>query len=43
MKITKVQKNPMGDYLIKGYINNDKDYYFTAYCFMSITFSLMES
>ena len=32
MKITKVQKTPMGDYLIKGYINNDKDYDFIAYC-----------
>ena len=38
MKITKVQKNPMGDYLIKGYINNDKDYYFTAYCFYEHNF-----
>ena len=37
MKITKVQKS-MGDYLIKGYINNDKDYYFTAYCFYEHNF-----
>ena len=28
----------MGDYLIKGYINNDKDYYFTAYCFYEHNF-----
>ncbi|MBU5271322.1 DUF1433 domain-containing protein [Staphylococcus caprae] len=31
IKIVKVEKNPMGDYFIKGYINNDKNYYFNAH------------
>lgn len=28
--IVKTEKNPMGDYLIKGYVNNNKELYFTA-------------
>ncbi|MCG2025480.1 DUF1433 domain-containing protein [Staphylococcus epidermidis] len=28
--IVKTEKNPMGDYLIKGYVNNNKKLYFTA-------------
>ncbi|MFW3611282.1 DUF1433 domain-containing protein [Staphylococcus caprae] len=30
MKITKVEKNPMGDYFIDGYVNGKKDYDFKA-------------
>ncbi|RIO73026.1 DUF1433 domain-containing protein [Staphylococcus gallinarum] len=30
LKITKFEKNPMGDYFISGYINNDKKYKFEA-------------
>ena len=28
--IVKTEKNPMGSYLIKGYVNNNKELYFTA-------------
>ena len=28
--IVKTEKNPMGDYLIKGYVNNNKKLYFIA-------------
>ncbi|MFW3590376.1 DUF1433 domain-containing protein [Staphylococcus caprae] len=31
MKITKVEKNPMGDYFIDGYVNGKKDYDFKAF------------
>ncbi|MBU5271320.1 DUF1433 domain-containing protein [Staphylococcus caprae] len=31
LKIVKVEKNPMGGYFIDGYVNHNKDYYFTAY------------
>ena len=30
LTIKDVDKNPMGDYLIKGYVNNNKELYFTA-------------
>ncbi|MCD8820518.1 MULTISPECIES: DUF1433 domain-containing protein [Staphylococcus] len=28
--IVKTEKNPMGDYLIKGYVNNNKELYFSV-------------
>ncbi|PHK49330.1 DUF1433 domain-containing protein [Staphylococcus edaphicus] len=30
IEITKTEKNPLGSYLIKGYINDDKKLYFTT-------------
>ncbi|HCZ6551324.1 DUF1433 domain-containing protein, partial [Staphylococcus aureus] len=30
MKVTSFKKNPMGDYFIKGFVNNKKNYKFDA-------------
>ncbi|HDD3085770.1 TPA: DUF1433 domain-containing protein [Staphylococcus aureus] len=33
MKVTSFKKNPMGDYFIKGFVNNKKNYKFDAVIF----------